>query len=80
MSVAKDAGPNLSTWKKGNSNEFWAMTFLMNLSQAPYAGPHMIKAGVLELMEPFVSQTSKECLQAGITVAYLVKADKSKVS
>lgn len=33
MGVIKDAGEDLKKWKKGNSNEFWALTFLMNLAQ-----------------------------------------------
>ena len=33
MAVVRDAGTDLKKWKKGNSNEFWALTFLMNLAQ-----------------------------------------------
>ncbi|GMH64615.1 hypothetical protein TrST_g10092 [Triparma strigata] len=76
MGVVKDAGEDLKKWKKGNSNEFWALTFLMNLAQAEYSVKYMVKANMVGLMEPLVKQTSKECLQAAITVAYLVSADK----
>ncbi|GMI17465.1 hypothetical protein TrLO_g3639 [Triparma laevis f. longispina] len=76
MAVVKDAGTDLKKWKKGNSNEFWALTFLMNLAQAEFSVPYMRVANVTKLMAPLVSQTSKESLQASATVAYLVDGDE----
>ena len=78
MDVVKSAGTDLKKWKKGNSNEFWALTFLQNMSLSPNAGPHMLRAGAFELIEPFVSQSSKESLQAGIACVCLMNSDKAK--
>ena len=77
MGIVREAGPELSKWKKGNSNEFWALTFLMNLAQAEYSVKPMTKGGVVDLLKGAVSQTSKECLQAAITVAFLSGYDKT---
>mmetsp|Transcript_1149 Transcript_1149/g.2561 ORF Transcript_1149/g.2561 Transcript_1149/m.2561 type:complete len:1361 (+) Transcript_1149:214-4296(+) len=76
MGVVRSAGTDLKKWKKGNSNEFWALTFLMNLAQAEFSVPYMRVANVTKLMAPLVSQTSKESLQASATVAYLVGGDE----
>ncbi|GMI07805.1 hypothetical protein TrVE_jg6401 [Triparma verrucosa] len=76
MAVVRDVGTDLKKWKKGNSNEFWALTFLMNLAQAEFSVPYMRVANVTKLMAPLVSQTSKESLQASATVAYLVGGDE----
>ena len=51
VDVVKGAGSDLKKWKKGNSNEFWALTFLMNLSQSEHAVKPMQRAGVIGLME-----------------------------
>ena len=77
VDVVKAAGTELSKWKKGNSNEFWALTFLMNLSQSEHSVKPMQRAGVGALLEALVHQPGKETLHAAITLAFISRDDRT---
>jgi len=76
MEIIKEAGEDLEKWERGNSIEFWSLTFLMNVAQAEFAVPYLRVAGVTKVLAPLVKQKQYESLTAAATVAYLVGGDE----
>jgi len=76
MDAIKGAVEGLSKWKKGDSNKFWALTFLLKIAQVEFAVPYRRATNVTKLLAPLVKQTSKESLNASATVSYLVGGDE----
>ncbi|GMI21981.1 hypothetical protein TeGR_g1912, partial [Tetraparma gracilis] len=76
MDVVRKAGPDLSKWGKDNCNEFWALTFLMNIAQADAAVPVLRVNKIYDLLAPLATQDDSKALTACATLAFVVGGEE----
>ncbi|GMI38053.1 hypothetical protein TeGR_g9870, partial [Tetraparma gracilis] len=76
MDVVREAGPGLSWWGQGSSNETWALLFLMNIAQADAAVPVLRVNKIYDLLAPLATQDHHLALNACATLAFVVGGEE----